>query len=375
MSSPTSDRSRLLAQYREQTQLLATATVLFQQAVADRLKLNILHIHCASLLQLMGPMTAGQLAELTGLTTGAVTAMIDRLEGAGYVRREIDPADRRRVLVHAVGEALERDIGALYEPLAQAQAALHAQYSDQDLALLVNFMARTSAQLLDETRKLHRTAAPQEATPGYELSAERVAVPLGSAQAGHLVVATDATSFRISGDPAQADLFRAAFHKRIPTVFVRDGLVKVIYRRSRLKLGAGAAELTLSGRVPWRLDLVCSAASCTIDLRAVPLRAIALDGAGSEIRLTLPPPTAIVPIRIAGAASDVVIRRPANTPLRVRLRHGAFSPMVSSLTIDGRDLTAARSKLYQTGDYAEAAQRYEVDIAARTSSITIESEA
>ena len=375
MSSQTLDRSRLLAQYREQTQLLGTATVLFQQAVADRLKLNILHIHCASLLQLMGPMTAGQLAELTGLTTGAVTAMIDRLEGAGYVRREIDPADRRRVLVHAVGEALERDIGALYEPLAQAQAALHAQYSDQELALLVDFMARTSAQLLDETHKLRRTIAPQEAAPGYELSGEQVAVPLGSAQAGHLVFAADAITLRLSGDPAQAELFRAAFHKRIPTVFVRGGLVKVAYRRSLLRMSASAAEVTLSGRIPWRLDLSSSAASCTIDLRAVPLQALDLDGTASEVTVMLPRPSMRVPLHIAGNASDVVIRRPADTAMQVRLRHGAPSLMAPSLTIDGHDFSAAGSKPYRTPDYAEAAQRYEVDIAARMSSIKIETEA
>ncbi|MBC8163701.1 MAG: MarR family transcriptional regulator, partial [Roseiflexaceae bacterium] len=142
MSSPTPDRAQLLKAFNHQSQLLAATIVLFEQAVADQLNISMTHIHCANMLRLIGPMTAGQLAELTGLTTGAITGMIDRLERAGYVRRESDPHDRRRVVVQANSEAMERDIGPLYTPLALASAALNAHYSDHELALLVDYLTR-----------------------------------------------------------------------------------------------------------------------------------------------------------------------------------------------------------------------------------------
>ena len=65
---------------------------MFHQAIADRLGLNVTDHKCIDLLLMKGPLTAGELAGMTGLTTGAITAVIDRLEKAGFVRREDDPA-------------------------------------------------------------------------------------------------------------------------------------------------------------------------------------------------------------------------------------------------------------------------------------------
>mgnify|MGYP001409541076 CR=1 FL=1 len=89
--------------------------VLHNQAVAQRLGLGVSDSQFISLLNLNGPLTPGRLAELTGLTTGTVTGVIDRLERAGFVRRERDPADRRKVHVTPVPEA----IAAIYEHYSQ----------------------------------------------------------------------------------------------------------------------------------------------------------------------------------------------------------------------------------------------------------------
>src|ERR687897_3534396 len=78
---------------------MSTETIMFHQAVADELGLNITDHKCLDLIHRYGAMPAGRLAELTGLTTGAVTGIIDRLEGAGYVRRTDDPKERRRIIV------------------------------------------------------------------------------------------------------------------------------------------------------------------------------------------------------------------------------------------------------------------------------------
>src|SRR5262245_4534642 len=98
---------------------MSTATIMFHQAVADRLGLHPTDHKCADILFLKGPLSAGELAELTGLTTGAITGVIDRLEGAGFVRREDDPRDRRRVIVRVL-PASHRKIGGLFESFAAA---------------------------------------------------------------------------------------------------------------------------------------------------------------------------------------------------------------------------------------------------------------
>jgi DNA-binding MarR family transcriptional regulator len=88
-------------------------------------------------------MTAGDLGERTGLTTGAVTAVIDRLEAAGYVRREADPTERRRVIVRVIPSRL-RGVGRLFEPLAAAMAELCVRYTDQELATILGFINLSS---------------------------------------------------------------------------------------------------------------------------------------------------------------------------------------------------------------------------------------
>lgn len=271
-------------------------------------------------------------------------------------------------MVQAESEAMERDIGPLYESLADASAVMNVNYSDQELALLVNHLARVNALTLDEAIKLRRTAAQaNDVNTGYEMTGDDVVVPLGSVKAGHLIFTTGATRLNINGDLAQADLFRAHFGKLAPSVVVDEGLVKVFYRRALLNWSAGTADVTLNGSIPWRLDVMSSGAACIADLRAVLLSALDVNGKASTIDITLPRPTANVPFRIAGNASNVVVRCAAGTAMQVRLGRGA-----SSLMIDGQDVSAAGSKPYHTPDYATTTHRYTIDVTARLATVTIE---
>lgn len=115
------------------------ATDRFDQAVADALGLNRTDMRITDVLQRQGQLTAGQLAEATGLTTGAMTTAIDRLEGMGYARRLRDPEDRRRVLV----EATPRVTAAAERFYAEHQALserLYHQYSIEELEFLLRFV-------------------------------------------------------------------------------------------------------------------------------------------------------------------------------------------------------------------------------------------
>ena len=136
---------------------LGNSSSMLLTACADRLGLHSTDWGCVLLLDeaLPEPLTAGQLAELTGLTTGAVTGVLDRLESAGFVRRERDVGDRRRVIVRLVPEAMAR-IGPLFSGLVADMRALHGDYSDDELAVFVDMLMRSSEILRAHARRIRR---------------------------------------------------------------------------------------------------------------------------------------------------------------------------------------------------------------------------
>jgi DNA-binding MarR family transcriptional regulator len=117
----------------------------FQRAVDEMdhaawqaLGVNRSDAHCLDVLQEREPMTAGALAEEVGLTTGAITTVLDRLEQAGFVRRQRDTADRRRVFVELTSLARER-IGELYGPMAELGREWLEPYTDEQIEMLAEF--------------------------------------------------------------------------------------------------------------------------------------------------------------------------------------------------------------------------------------------
>jgi DNA-binding MarR family transcriptional regulator len=136
---------------------LGNSSSMLVTACADRLGLHSTDWGCVLLLAEAGsePVTAGQLAELTGLTTGAVTGVLDRLEASGFVTRERDPGDRRRVMVRLVPEAMAR-IQPLFDGLIADMRALHADYSDDQLAAVVAMLTRSSDILRSHARRIRR---------------------------------------------------------------------------------------------------------------------------------------------------------------------------------------------------------------------------
>ena len=137
MSRPKA-RIALEQELEEAMRRASAQGVLYGQAVADMTGMSGSDIDCMDFLNLEGRMTAGRLAELTGLTTGAITGVIDRLEKAGFVRRERDETDRRKVFIVVVPESAAR-IGRLYAPMQEAMQKLWRTYSDAELQLLLRF--------------------------------------------------------------------------------------------------------------------------------------------------------------------------------------------------------------------------------------------
>jgi DNA-binding MarR family transcriptional regulator len=111
----------------------------FDERVAKKLKLSRTDMRCLDLIGRLGPITAGRLAEESGLTTGAVTFILDRLEEAGMVTRRRDTEDRRRVWVEIVPEAQER-LQDLQQPVAEEMREVAQRFKAEELATVRDFM-------------------------------------------------------------------------------------------------------------------------------------------------------------------------------------------------------------------------------------------
>jgi DNA-binding MarR family transcriptional regulator len=133
---------------------MSAATVMFHAAVAERAGLSATEHKAMDILSRAGPLTAGELAAHTGLTTGAVTGLIDRLEGAGFVRRARDPDDRRKVIVEPLLETLHELVGPIFVEMGRAVGELYASYGESERQILLDYQQRMTELLREETRKL-----------------------------------------------------------------------------------------------------------------------------------------------------------------------------------------------------------------------------
>ena len=118
------------------------SAILFNHQVAQRVGLGASDAQFMHLLQVHGPLTPGRLAELSGLTTGTVTGVLDRLEDAGLVHRERDASDRRKVIVEPDYERLGREMGPLYAGQAESLAKVVAHYDADQLEVIEDFLER-----------------------------------------------------------------------------------------------------------------------------------------------------------------------------------------------------------------------------------------
>jgi DNA-binding MarR family transcriptional regulator len=152
----------------EKRREMSTETIMFHQNVADVLGLHITDHKCLDLIRQYGAMPAGRLAELTGLTTGAVTGIIDRLEKAGFVRRANDPKDRRRTIIEPVrNKKWERKIEAIFIPFHERMHKLLSSYTDSELAFLLDVLTKSIELTREESKKL-RTSLQRQSSRSIE---------------------------------------------------------------------------------------------------------------------------------------------------------------------------------------------------------------
>lgn len=161
MSTPEasgSQRARLVGRLALAGRELSDAAVMFHTALGEKLGLSTSDWKMLSLLEQHGAVTAGELASLSGLAPNTVTGILDRLERKGWIHRERDPSDKRRVVVTLDQAAAEHSIGEYFRGLQHRLEALYERYADEDLELLVEFMNEIARRQKAATAELTREA-------------------------------------------------------------------------------------------------------------------------------------------------------------------------------------------------------------------------
>jgi DNA-binding MarR family transcriptional regulator len=135
------------------------SSVLFRNAIGRRLGLNIADWEALSFITMRGTATPTELARYTGLTSGSTTAMLDRLEELGYLRRKPNPDDRRGVLVEVSNGYREKAM-PLVGGIQQAHRQLLAGYSEEELRTIADFLTRFTLNVTEQTKRVEGNSLP-----------------------------------------------------------------------------------------------------------------------------------------------------------------------------------------------------------------------
>jgi DNA-binding MarR family transcriptional regulator len=351
--------------------------------VAASLGLNPTDLRCLELAAGEAEMTPSRLAELSGLTSGAVTGVLDRLERAGFVRRESDPSDRRRLLVRVDPERLA-EMEAQYAPIIEMAVAAGSSASPAVakgarayLAAIADVLARESERLRVETYggmidDAYTVPVGQVARARLVLHSGAPRLNVGRAAFGQqLLMVAETAATRLSLRPAAPDgeLIRASFVGPPPDVRTSDGTVTMRYRRRIVDTRGREIDAALHPSPAWGIEIENGITDLNADLRELALLGINARGGVNHFRLRLPRPSGTVRIAIAGGVSQGRLSRPAGVPVLLT------ADGVSRLKFDDQRRESSGSRLrVRPRAYDRAPDRYEIEIAGGISELTIDEE-
>jgi DNA-binding MarR family transcriptional regulator len=161
MSTPDVTQRTKIEELMKEMRLSSSFDSLFSQAVAERVGMHQTDFETMDLLNTLGPMTAGELSERTGLTSGATTRLIDRLERRGYVRRCNDESDRRCVIIEPIDENVRKELAPLFQPMADAMADLWSKLDDRELDVIIEFVRRNNAVVAEINARMRAAPASE----------------------------------------------------------------------------------------------------------------------------------------------------------------------------------------------------------------------
>ena len=361
---------------------LAAARLAYGERVAQRLGLAPSDVDVLRRLAVEGSMTVGRIGEVTGLTTGATTRLVDRLEQSGFVRRVADPADRRRVVVEAAGDRASA-VAAAFQPAEVAARSALEPLDDATLASFATYLdAAAAAYDTDGAAQVARQAASDR--PRATAATASVVGPMASAHEGRLVFVTAAPAVTIKGSrDLGSELYRARFSGAIPSARVRDGLVTIRYPkfawfdwRARIGdqwLNASAhwrqdrTDIVLNATIPWWIQLKGGATALTADLRQTAVQGIDLMSGAGAVSLSFGQPTGVVRVRFKGGTGDVTITRPAGSPVILTMKGGYRSAVLDGGKADGE-------RRLMTPGADRSADRLEIEMSGGANKVTVRGE-
>jgi len=362
-STSLESHEKLIADFLREIRQLNSLGAFFFRAAAAQVGMNATDLQVIDILEITGPATAGQLAELAGLTTGAITGMIDRLEKGGWVRRESDPSDGRRVLVRlSPSQTAMKEIAPLFDSIGQKWDDIASKYDDQQLAFLIDFLRAGNTAAKEEISQLRN--APKGRQKDF-------AAGLGRATSGRLIFSSGASMLTLRADAELSELYRGRFEGASPEVKVEDGIVTIRNRRRLwlLEWGQQVADIALNTSIPWRIEIRGGAAGVSADLTGIDLLELSVSYGMSSVYLKLPAPSGTVPLRVSGGASDVTVNHPPGVPVRVQ-----FTGWASAVQFHDELLSGLRNDLQlQSPGYEDAEGRYDIEISGNASMVTISS--
>jgi DNA-binding MarR family transcriptional regulator len=301
------------------------------QTVAIRFGLSESDVETLEQLIDMGATTAGKLSEITGLTSGAVTRVIDRLERAGYVRRVPDPTDRRRVIVEVVPEKVAAIESTLHRVTA-ASAEHIGRYTEAQLALIGDFLTKMEEINRAEAASLRETPAAAEGEP----HASEHSAPLGALREARLAIRSGLSSLRLRSGAPTGELYRARFEGATPQVRLRDARVLIQYRGLPFDWRQRVATIGLTTAIPWTVEIAGGIQKVEADLRSVDLRRFELAGGAERIQLELGRPSGRVQARVVGGVKALRLERPRGVPVRIEITGGAGEISLDGVRLDRR---------------------------------------
>jgi hypothetical protein len=193
--------------------------------------------------------------------------------------------------------------------------------------------------------------------------------PLGDATSGRLEIVQGAVQLTVSGDAPSDLLFSARFGSAMAEVQTEGHIVRVIYHKhSGMKRKPEYnGRLALNAAIPWAVAFHWGVVRLQADLQALTLTSLSIDGGVSQITVSLPPPSDVVPVTITGGMHQVVLKRPMGAPLRLTLRGGAANVALDHQRIH---TVAGELVLVSTG-FDEGTPRFEVLVSGGASGLKI----
>jgi DNA-binding MarR family transcriptional regulator len=333
----------------------------FGQTVAIRFGLSESDIEALELLIDTGAATAGRLSELMGLSTGAVTRVIDRLEQSGYVRRVPDPADRRRVIVEVVPEKVAA-VQATLSRIGQAGATEIGNYTEAQLALIEDFLTKMAAITREEATSLRDVP-----DPAGDAATTEHAAPLAGLSRARLAFRGGASEVVLRASDGLPELYRAKFEGAVPQVRLREGTVSIQYRGRPFDWRKRRADLTLNASLPWTIEVNGGASQFSAYLDALDLAGFEMIGGVDKMGMSLGRPRGVVPIRISGGANRVQLERPAGVPVRLRVQGG-----MGKAELDGQKLGASGGETVLHSEGARSATDvFEIEVSGGMAGIRV----